>query len=98
MHFALEEKPENLNETKYCKENKETSDGWDFQFSRKTNLLLEVLCTSVKANDIASAEKDRTEMEAKVDEMGILFSVSLSALNIQIYDFFFIVTAELQFS
>uniref|UniRef100_A0A0R3RUR7 CRAL-TRIO domain-containing protein n=1 Tax=Elaeophora elaphi TaxID=1147741 RepID=A0A0R3RUR7_9BILA len=38
-------------------------------FSRKTNLLLESLCTNVKANDIASAEKERNEMEAKVDEM-----------------------------
>ncbi|VDK79344.1 unnamed protein product [Litomosoides sigmodontis] len=57
-------------------------------FSRKTNLLLEALCTSVKANDIASAEKDRTEMEAKVDEMektyhrlitsGVLFIDDLS--------------------
>ncbi|KAL3998151.1 Divergent CRAL/TRIO domain family protein [Acanthocheilonema viteae] len=38
-------------------------------FSRKTNLLLESLCTNVKANDIGSAEKERNEMEAKVDEM-----------------------------
>ncbi|VDM10161.1 unnamed protein product [Wuchereria bancrofti] len=39
------------------------------EFSRKTNLLLESLCTNVKANDIATAEKERTEMEVKVDEL-----------------------------
>ncbi|VDP12251.1 unnamed protein product [Onchocerca flexuosa] len=38
-------------------------------FSRKTNLLLESLCTNVKAIDIATAEKERNEMESKVDEM-----------------------------
>uniref|UniRef100_A0A8R1TWB6 CRAL-TRIO domain-containing protein n=1 Tax=Onchocerca volvulus TaxID=6282 RepID=A0A8R1TWB6_ONCVO len=38
-------------------------------FSRKTNLLLESLCTNVKAIDIATAEKERSEMENKVDEM-----------------------------
>ncbi|CAG9540071.1 unnamed protein product [Cercopithifilaria johnstoni] len=38
-------------------------------FSRKTNLLLESLCTNVKANDIASAEEERNEMETKVDDM-----------------------------
>ncbi|KAK6106609.1 Divergent CRAL/TRIO domain family protein [Brugia pahangi] len=39
------------------------------EFSRKTNLLLESLCTNVKANDIATAEKERKEMEVKVDEL-----------------------------
>ncbi|MCP9260987.1 hypothetical protein DINM_004381 [Dirofilaria immitis] len=38
-------------------------------FSRRTNSLLESLCTNVKAVDIATAEKERNEMENKVDEM-----------------------------
>ncbi|KAM3721391.1 SEC14 domain and spectrin repeat-containing protein [Dirofilaria immitis] len=40
-----------------------------FDFSRRTNSLLESLCTNVKAVDIATAEKERNEMENKVDEM-----------------------------
>ncbi|VDN00805.1 unnamed protein product [Thelazia callipaeda] len=39
------------------------------KFSRKTDLLLESLCTNVKATDIASATKEQHEMEAKVDDM-----------------------------
>lgn len=39
------------------------------EFSHKTDLLLESLCTEAKAADIASVEKERDEMENKVDEM-----------------------------
>ncbi|VDK43910.1 unnamed protein product [Anisakis simplex] len=37
--------------------------------SRKTDILLESLCTEVKAGDAASAEKERVDMESKVDEV-----------------------------
>uniref|UniRef100_A0A915PZX7 CRAL-TRIO domain-containing protein n=1 Tax=Setaria digitata TaxID=48799 RepID=A0A915PZX7_9BILA len=38
-------------------------------FSRKTDMLLESLCTNVRATDIATAEKERDEMDAKIDEL-----------------------------
>uniref|UniRef100_A0A9J2P9D0 CRAL-TRIO domain-containing protein n=1 Tax=Ascaris lumbricoides TaxID=6252 RepID=A0A9J2P9D0_ASCLU len=39
------------------------------EFSHKTDNLLESLCTEVKATDVMSAEKEKIEMEKKVDEM-----------------------------
>ena len=43
-----------------------------FQFSRKTDLLLESLCTDPKVSDLAAAEAERTAIEEKVSVMGRL--------------------------
>ncbi|EFO22577.1 hypothetical protein LOAG_05911 [Loa loa] len=51
-------------------------------FSRKANLLLESLCTNVKANDIATVEKERDEMEVKVNEMEKIYhAVFISGIS-----------------
>ncbi|VDN20935.1 unnamed protein product [Gongylonema pulchrum] len=49
-------------------------------FSRGTDLLLESLCTEVKATDISSAEMERNAVEAKVDEMGYFTVISKSSI------------------
>lgn len=46
-------------------------------------MLLESLCTELKATDIASAEMEKNKMEAKVDEMGYACS--------QLYLHFFLI-------
>lgn len=40
-----------------------------FQLSRKTDLLLETLCTDPKISDLAAAEVERTSIEEKVAVM-----------------------------